>query len=88
MNAGFGRWRSGTARRATQHRIEKFAPTNMGLARSAIQLIAETIRDHRISGRVLIIGKQDVWGTEIEVIRWLRECGLTADLRDSDQQPA
>ena len=44
----------------------------MGLARSAIQLIAETIRDHRISGRVLIIGKQDVWGTEIEVIRWLR----------------
>ena len=49
----------------------------MGLARSAIQLIAETIRDHRISGRVLIIGKQDVWGTEIEVIRWLRECGLT-----------
>ena len=49
----------------------------MGLPRAAIKLIAETIREHEISGRVLIIGKQDVWGTEKEVVRWLRESGLT-----------
>jgi len=49
----------------------------MGLARAAIKLIAETVQTHKISGRVLIIGKQDVWGTGPEVVRWLRESGLT-----------
>jgi len=49
----------------------------MGLARGAIKLIAETVRDHQITGRVLVIGKQDVWGTEKEVIRWLRQCDLS-----------
>ena len=49
----------------------------MGLARAAIKLIAETVRCHKISGRALIIGKQDVWGTEEDIIRWLRESGLT-----------
>src|ERR1051325_11525676 len=49
----------------------------MGLLRGAIKLIAETVRDSKVAGRVLIIGKQDVWGTEKDVIRWLRDCGLT-----------
>jgi hypothetical protein len=49
----------------------------MGLPRAAIKLIAETVRNHKICGRVLIIGKQDVWGTEQEVVRWLRESDLT-----------
>jgi SAM-dependent methyltransferase len=49
----------------------------MGLPRAAIQLIAETVHDYKIGGRVLIIGKQDVWGTGLEATRWIRERGIT-----------
>jgi len=49
----------------------------MGLARTAIKLIAETVRDHKIGGRALLIGKQDVWGSESEIVRWLGDCGMT-----------
>ena len=49
----------------------------MGLARGAIKLIAEIVREHKLGGRVLVIGKQDVWGTEQDVLRWLGESGLT-----------
>src|SRR6185503_4767404 len=48
----------------------------MGLPRALIKLLAETVRDFRLGGRVLIIGKQDVWGTRQEVIQWRRESGL------------
>src|SRR5690348_16878730 len=48
----------------------------MGLPRTLIKLIAETVRDFGLRGRVLIIGKQDVWGTRKEVIRWLKESGV------------
>ncbi len=49
----------------------------MGLARAAIKLIAENVRDHKLQGRVLVIGKQDVWGSQEDVRRWLGESGLT-----------
>src|SRR6266550_2384408 len=49
----------------------------MGLGRAAIKLIAETVRDCKLGGRVLVIGKQEVWGTGQEVRRWLEESGLT-----------
>jgi len=49
----------------------------MGLNRPAIKLIAESVRDQHMNGRVLILGKQDIWGTEQEVIRWLKESGVT-----------
>jgi len=49
----------------------------MGLARAAIKLIAENVRDHKLQGRVLVIGKQDVWGSEEDVRRWLGESGVT-----------
>jgi hypothetical protein len=49
----------------------------MGLARGAIKLIAETVRDGKLSGRILVVGKQEVWGTESEIIRWLKESGLS-----------
>ncbi len=49
----------------------------MGLVRAAIKLIAETVKSQKLHGRVLVIGKQDVWGTEQDVRRWLEECGLT-----------
>jgi len=49
----------------------------MGLARGAIKMIAETIRDYHLRGRVLVIGKQDVWGTGQEVKRWLADSGLS-----------
>ncbi len=48
----------------------------MGLARGAIKLIAETLGARNQRGRVLVIGKQEVWGTEAEIIRWLEESGL------------
>jgi len=50
---------------------------NMGLGRAAIKLIAETVRDCKPGGRVLVIGKQEIWGTEQEILRWLEESGLT-----------
>src|SRR5437762_6499681 len=49
----------------------------MGLGRAAIKLIAETVRDCKLGGRVLVIGKQEVWGTGQEVRRWLDESGMT-----------
>lgn len=48
----------------------------MGLSRGAIKLIAETVADRKLRGRVLVVGKQEVWGTEAEVVRWLKESGL------------
>src|SRR6266542_2706970 len=49
----------------------------MGLARGAIKLIAETVTGCKRGGRVLVVGKQEVWGTEGEIIRWLKESGLS-----------
>ena len=49
----------------------------MGLARGAIKLIAETVAGCKRGGRVLVVGKQEVWGTEAEIIRWLKESGLS-----------
>ncbi len=49
----------------------------MGLARGAIKLIAETVGGCKLAGRVLVVGKQEVWGTEAEIIRWLKESGLS-----------
>jgi len=49
----------------------------MGLSRAAIKLIAEAVRDHQLRGRVLVVGKQDVWGTEPDILRWLEESGLS-----------
>jgi SAM-dependent methyltransferase len=49
----------------------------MGLGRAAIKLIAETVRDCKLGGRVLVIGKQEIWGTGEEVRRWLEESGLS-----------
>jgi hypothetical protein len=49
----------------------------MRLARGAIKLIAETVGDCKLGGRVLVIGKQEVWGAEAEIIRWLKESGLS-----------
>ena len=49
----------------------------MGLARGAIKLIAETVGACKPAGRVLVVGKQEVWGTEAEIIRWLKESGLS-----------
>src|SRR5207247_2037857 len=49
----------------------------MGLARGAIKLIAETVGGRKPGGRVLVVGKQEAWGTETEIIRWLKESGLS-----------
>ena len=38
--------------------------------------MAEAVKEHKLCGRVLVIGKQDVWGTELDILRWLGESGL------------
>jgi hypothetical protein len=48
----------------------------MGLPRESIKLIAETVAAMRLRGRALLIGKQEVYGSENQVKRWIEESGL------------
>ena len=48
----------------------------MGFQRALIKLTAEVIGQGKLGGKVLIIGKQDICGTETQVRRWLHEAGL------------
>lgn len=50
----------------------------MGLGRDSIKLIAETVGALRLGGRALVIGKQEVNGSERQVKRWIEESGCRA----------
>jgi hypothetical protein len=48
----------------------------MGLPRESIKLVAETVAALGLKGRALIIGKQEVYGDEAQVRRWLTDSGV------------